>query len=271
MPTGDPVSAAEQGAPLSLLALFGDMRLLDLTLSTAQENLACDEVLLDRAEAEEGDEILRLWVPTHYFVVAGYGNDVDREVHIPFCRQNNIPILRRCSGGGTVLQGPGVLNYSLILRTDHSGPCHSISAANQFVMERHRDIVASLIPTHIEIQGHTDLTIRGLKFSGNSQRRKKRFLLFHGSFLLDFDLALIESALPMPSKEPHYRQRRSHSEFLTNLGVSSDPLKTALSRAWAAHEPVPDLPFQIIASLARTKYSSAEWNLRPVARQCSNQ
>ena len=37
----------------------------------------------------------------------------------------------------------------------------------------------------VEVQGHTDLAINSLKFSGNSQRRKERFLLFHGVFLAE--------------------------------------------------------------------------------------
>ncbi len=252
------------------------MRLLDLTLPTPQENLACDEVLLDLAEEGTGGETLRFWEPTEYFVVVGYGDKIETEVDTAFCRQNNLSILRRCTGGGTVLQGPGILNYSLVLSTDSAGPCHSITAANAFIMERHRDLIASVIDPSgartsarsnppIEVQGHTDLTIGGRKFSGNSQRRKKRFLLFHGSFLLRFDISMIERALPMPSKQPDYRQRRSHAEFLANLDLPSDRVKTVLAGAWQAAGPLSDLPLERISSLARLKYSSDEWILRRLA------
>src|ERR1039458_9324222 len=107
------------------------MKLCDLTLGTPEENLACDEVLLDLCEAGASDELLRWWTPPQYFVVVGYANKADIEVNLAFCRQFNIPVLRRCTGGGTVLQGPGVLNYSLILRIDDSRPVHSIAATNR--------------------------------------------------------------------------------------------------------------------------------------------
>ena len=45
------------------------MKLCDLTLGTPEENLACDEVLLDLCEAGDSDEILRLWALPQYFVV----------------------------------------------------------------------------------------------------------------------------------------------------------------------------------------------------------
>ena len=242
------------------------MRLLDLSLPTPAENLACDEALLDWTEESLGDEVLRFWESTEYFVVVGYGNRIETEVHTTFCRENNIPILRRCSGGGTVLQGPGVLNYSLLLSTDSAGPCHSIGAANTCIMERHRDILASLLNAPVQVQGHTDLTIRGLKFSGNAQRRRKQFLLFHGSLLLNFDLNLIERALSMPSKQPAYRRHRPHSEFLTNLNLSSESIKTALRDSWHALELLDVLPHERISSLA-ARYSSDEWTHRSLAPQ----
>src|SRR5205823_14828569 len=104
------------------------MKCFDLTLPTPEENLACDEALLDSCEEGRSDELLRFWQPAQYFVVLGYSNKVSTEVKLPFCGENRIPVLRRCTGGGTVLQGPGVLNYSLILRANGASPFHSISA-----------------------------------------------------------------------------------------------------------------------------------------------
>src|SRR5580765_5715457 len=110
------------------------MRYCHLTLPTPQENLACDEALLDLCEDRGGQGILRFWEPTQYFVVVGYANAVNTEVNTAFCREHGIPILRRCTGGGTVLQGPGCLNYSLFLPIESGGPLQSISATNDFIL-----------------------------------------------------------------------------------------------------------------------------------------
>jgi lipoate---protein ligase len=238
------------------------MKLCDLTLPTPEENLACDEALLDLCEAGGSEELLRFWAPPQYFVVVGYANKAATEVNLPVCGELGIPVLRRCTGGGTVLQGPGVLNYSLILRIDESGPCHSIPATNQFILERHRDALAGLVQASIEWRGQTDLAIGGLKFAGNAQRRRRRFLLFHGSFLLHLDLDLLAKVLPQPSRQPHYRGNRSHAEFLINLNVPDDAIKAALSQTWDATAPLDTVPFDQIAFLAREKYALDEWNLR---------
>ena len=238
------------------------MFLCDQTLTSPEENLALDEALLDAAEEGEIGESLRFWEPRDYAVVVGYANRVATEVNLSYCRTEGIPVLRRCTGGGTVLQGPGVLNYSLVLRIGPDKPTHSITATNQFVMERQRQALATLLNRKVEVRGHTDLAIDNLKFCGNAQRRKRQHLIFHGSFLLDLDLALVEKALLMPSKQPDYRLKRSHTSFLVNLHRPPTELRTALKRAWEASDPLPEIPTRRVAILVRDKYSLEGWNLK---------
>jgi lipoate-protein ligase A len=232
----------------------------DLSLSSPAENLAADEALLDFCEAGRAGEVLRFWQPTEYFVVAGYANKLASEVNLAFCREHRIPIYRRCTGGGTVLQGPGVLNYSLVLRITETTTGLGIPATNDFVLTRHQRALAGLLQKPVQRAGHTDLAIDGLKFSGNSQRRRKNCLLFHGSFLLEFDLGLVEKSLPFPSHQPPYRAGRSHADFLMNLRVDPSRVKSELARVWNAVDLVNDPPLAEIAALADQKYCSDAWN-----------
>jgi lipoate-protein ligase A len=252
------------------------MKRLDLPPLSAAENLAADETLLDWCESGAGDETLLFWEPRETFVVIGYANKVATEVNVPACEANDVPIFRRCSGGGTVVQMPGGLNYSLILRITENGPTQNITAANQFIMEKNRAAVESVgrvtpcapgggqrtaRPT-ISVRGHTDLCLGDLKFAGNSQRRRKNFLLFHGTLLLNCDLNLISELLLMPSLQPDYRACRPHSDFVTNLRLPAETLKTALAEAWNATDPFPALPLAEIKTLAQSKYTTREWNFK---------
>ena len=245
------------------------MMFLDLTLPSPAENLACDEALLDAAESGEADEALRFWESRDYFVVVGYACKVEAEVNLEACGTCNVPVLRRCSGGGTIVQGPGCLNYALILCIAEERPTRSIGAANAFIMERNRTAVSSAIRDdssfqqdprpEVRVQGHTDLTLNGLKFSGNSQRRRRNFLLFHGTFLLNFDLGRIGEVLRFPSRQPAYRRGRAHAAFLTNLGVNRENIVNQMSKAWRAQ------PFQQpgldkrINALITEKYNNRDW------------
>ena len=238
------------------------MKLLDLTFPCPTENLACDEALLDAAEAGAGAEVLRFWEPRKHFVVVGYANKVATEVNVAACEARGIPVLRRCSGGGTVVQGPGCLNYTLVLRITADGPLHNIGIANQFIMRQNRAALESVVNRPVAVRGHTDLAIGVRKFSGNSQRRRKHFLLFHGTFLLNFDLELIGELLHMPLKQPDYRENRPHDRFLTNLNVPANKVKAALRQAWKAEEPLDNPPLEKITALARDKYAVHAWNFK---------
>lgn len=237
------------------------MHLLDLTLETPAANLACDEALLDFCEARGcGERVLRFWESPRHFVVLGYANKAASEVHLDACRARAIPVLRRCSGGGTVVQGPGCLNYALVLPIE--GGLESITATNCHILKRHRDALRRLTNGDVAIRGQTDLAIEEMKFSGNSQRRRRNFLLFHGSLLLDFDLALIGAVLKFPSKQPDYRRDRPHAKFLANLNVSSESVKNALRDEWQANTKLSSIPKREIEALVQSRYSRDEWNLR---------
>ena len=222
------------------------MKQLDLALPTPAENIARDEALLDAAERGEGGEVLRFWESPTYFVVVGYANKIETEVNVAACEARGIPILRRCSGGGTVVQGPGCLSYALVLSLADHAELRNITAANRFIMERHRAAIEAEVRSQksevrIEVQGHTDLALVTRhpspaifqKFSGNAQRRRRRFILFHGTFLLNFDFAVVSELLPQPSRQPDYRQSRGHMSFLKNLNLPSDLVKSALWGAWS--------------------------------------
>jgi lipoate-protein ligase A len=259
------------------------MHFFNLTLPAPAEYLAADEALLDWCEAGHADEMLLFWEPPETFVVVGYANKVATEVNAAACQSRGVPIFRRCSGGGTVVQMPGGLNYSLILRITETGPTRNISSANQFIMEKNRAAVQSALGhtgSEVSVRGHTDLALitpgprRSLakaghsalrtpkKIAGNAQRRRKHFLLFHGTLLLNCDLNLISELLQMPTHQPDYRASRSHNEFVTNLNLPAKAVKDAFAREWNAGEKFENLPADEIQKLAREKYEKHDWNYK---------
>ncbi|MBI4524058.1 MAG: lipoate--protein ligase family protein [Deltaproteobacteria bacterium] len=238
------------------------MKFIDRTLLLPEHNLACDEALLEMCERGHEDEILRFWESPIHFAVIGYSGRINEEVNLDRCKAENIPVLRRCSGGGAVLQGPGCLNYSLVLKISDSGPSRNISETNESIMARHKATLERGLRTTVSIQGVTDLALGTRKFSGNAQYRRRHCLLYHGTFLLDFDVSSMEKFLPVPGKQPPYREMRSHSDFLINLRIPSSTIKEALKKTWNAADPLEDLPETIIDELVNERYGRAEWNFK---------
>ncbi len=238
------------------------MQYLDLSFEDPALNLACEEALLEVSDLGHGGEILRVWESPTPFVVLGYANKVAREVRAEACASRGIPVLRRCTGGGTVIQGPGCLNYALILHCPESSPLASITSANRYLMEIHAELIRGLSGRPVEVHGVSDLAVDGRKFSGNAQRRTHSWMLFHGTFLLDFDLTLVEQLLPMPSLQPDYRQGRPHGSFLTNLALDRAQLKNALRDYWKAQSGPFELPMDTMQRLMAQKYKDEAWNFR---------
>lgn len=237
------------------------MRCFDLSFPSPAENLAGDEALLNRGEAQ-GFEALRFWESPVPFVVLGYGNRAATEADLTACEASAVPVLRRCSGGGTVLQGPGCLNYALVLDLARAAALGTVSGANGYILERVAAALSRVLPEPVQRCGDTDLVWRGRKFSGNAQRRRRTHLLFHGTVLLGLNQPLMDRCLRFPSRTPEYRQDRSHAEFVSALPLAADTVKQSLQEVWGAVAASAEWPAGETARLVSECYSQSAWNLR---------
>ena len=205
----------------------------DISLPTPQENLLYDDVLLFLAERGRAGECLRFWESKQLFIVLGRISKFEEDVNSGVAITDGIPVLRRSSGGGTVLQGRGCLNYSLVLSRELRPPLSQLHQSYSFILGK---IVRALETLGVNARHRpaSDLVIADAdkKFSGNAQRRGRKFILHHGTLLYDFDLSLIETYLKIPKKIPDYRRGRSHESFLTNIARLPQSLKDAISAAF---------------------------------------
>lgn len=207
-------------------------RLLDLTLSSPAENLALDEALLDELEEQGGDSVLRFWESDRYFVVLGAACRVVDDVHLAACEQDGVPVLRRASGGGTVLQGPGCLSYAFVLPLQSHPRLANIRSTNQFILERIAAALHRWEPA-TAFRGISDLAIGEMKISGNAQRRTRRALLFHGTILHRMPADCIARYLKHPARQPDYRRDRPHNSFLRTIEAQPEAIKAAIAEAWS--------------------------------------
>lgn len=123
--------------------------------STAAEYLAWDDAILQQV-SEGGPEVLWFWEASQPFVVIGRGQRVDLEVDRERCELDGVPVLRRTSGGGAVVQGPGCLCYGMALRIPDTGPLSGVTSTNQWVMERQASALRNVGLEGVVVRGHTD-------------------------------------------------------------------------------------------------------------------
>lgn len=238
------------------------MKLLRLTHESAAANLALDEALLESAEASANyPEVLRIWEPKHPLLVLGRSSPIEQEANLSYCRSHNIEVFRRCSGGQSIVTGPGCLMYAVLLDYRQRPELRMLDQAHRFVMNQMRNSVASL-GIDVEMQGTSDLTHQGRKFSGNALRCKRNWFIYHGTMICDFDIDVIADCLGNPIRQPDYRKNRSHRDFLTQLPTTVSHLGQAIIDQWNATTTLDDWPEEISRRMAAEKYSNHEWTYR---------
>ena len=233
----NPVQVLES-AGVMRLSIVGEGRVIspaaladEATVTIAAVHLALDEALLDAAEAGLAGETLRIWEFAEPTAVLGRGSKISVEVDQRRCEAESIPIVRRCSGGASIVAGPGCLMYSIVLDMRQRPELRRLDAAHQFVIESLKSSINTLLPG-ISMQGTCDLTWNDRKFSGNSLRVARDHLLYHGTLLYAADLPQISRCLGTPPRQPQYRQGRDHASFITNVPLDQGLLVKAVLRAF---------------------------------------
>ena len=212
------------------------MHCKDISFASPQENILFDEVLFSMAEAAESGEVLRFWESPQVFIVLGRIGKAEEEIHLDQVVKDHIPVLRRCSGGGTVLQGPGCLNYSLILSKARDPRLADLRRSYEIILSTLIEIFKILnIAAVFKPVSDLALAAGEKKFSGNAQRRGKKFILHHGTILYDFDRSLIVKYLPVPKSIPEYRRHRSHDEFIANISADPGIIKQAFQKKFSVN------------------------------------
>ncbi|MCE9544837.1 MAG: lipoate--protein ligase family protein [Planctomycetia bacterium] len=235
---------------------------LELTLPTAAENIALDEALLLQCEATGDDaEVFRMWEPAAPMVVLGRSSQVATEVKLDACRRDGVPILRRTSGGASIVAAPGSLMYAVVLSYARRPALRAIDLAHAFVLRSILAAVEKVVPD-VRRAGTSDLVLGDQKFSGNSLRCRRTHLLYHGTILCDMPLELVERYLRIPPRQPQYRAGRSHGEFLIGLPVERAALRAAAAKAFDAPTPRVDWPRELTERLVAEKYARDDWNFR---------
>lgn len=192
--------------------------------------LARDWALFEAVETGEADHLYRCWETARPAVVAGRHRLLPADVHEDACRADDVPVLRRASGGGTVVLAAGCLNYAVALSL--------VSRPELLDVEYSFAVILDAVVAAVDIPGMeragTDLSLGGRKVSGNAQRRGRRALLHQGTLLYDFDATLAERYLKEPLRQPAYRAGRRHTAFMANLPMPSDRLRVRLESGLAS-------------------------------------
>jgi hypothetical protein len=135
----------------------------------------------------------------------------------PAPRSAAVPVIRRFTGGGTVVVDEGTLFVSFVANRGDVGGAplypREIMAWSQGL---YAPLLARLAPgSPFHLHEH-DYCLGDFKVGGNAQSVSRDRWVHHTSWLWDFTPARM-ALLALPSKRPAYRRDRPHTSFLTRL------------------------------------------------------
>ena len=157
-------------------------------------NLAIDEAILDSVLKGRISPTLRFWRNDRSVIVGRFQRICD-EVDLDLCAKEGISVVRRMSGGGTVYQDLGNLNYTIVLTDEHRlikglGITESYKIFCSWLQR-----ALKLMGLNPEFKPPGNILLNGKKISGSAQLRRRGGVLHHGTLLVNADLNLMKKVL----------------------------------------------------------------------------
>ncbi len=226
-------------------------------------NLATEQYLLH----EQSEDILMLW-QSESAVVCGKHQNACAEANYAFCKENNIHIARRLSGGGTVFHDLGNVNFTFV-KALSEGMERAIDYKRY--LEPIREVLSNL-GIHTNYSQRDDLLINDLKISGNAQHIYQKGLkgLHHGTLLYDSDLGSLKRAIHSEGaykgkSVPSNRSDVTNIRKWTDLGATSVFIEKLCHQLESFYDvtstPLSDTEKSRCQQISDEKFSQESWIL----------
>ncbi len=232
-------------------------------------NLALEEALVMHSGCS-GSIYFRLWRNRQAVIVGRSWTISLGGVNLEALHQDNVPLIRRISGGGAVYHDLGNLNYSIMLPW-RSSPFKGVEYAYRRLIHVLTKALKSL-GFDARIANESDIVVKGFKVSGNSVAVKWRALLLHGTLLIDADIRRLKRYTLPPKHVPkNIDPVKYRPANLSDIAGYKIPLEKIVDAIIDAVENVlgkpvkPMLPPQnviVAAHVLEEKYRNPDWNLK---------
>lgn len=170
--------------------------------------------LPDSKLLNENSNRFLVWIPDKKYIVLGASNTIEDSLFLDNVIQDDVSVMKRFSGGQTVLLTPNNLIISCVF--DHKNKLqpkdifHNINMIIKSALEKSG-------ANFLSLTGISDIAIAGKKILGSAIYKNKEKLIYHAVLNVGEPATSIGKYLKHPVKEPDYRAGRNHIDFVTSL------------------------------------------------------
>lgn len=226
-------------------------------------NIAAEEYFLKNFN----ENIFMLWT-NEPSVIIGKHQNAYSEIDYEFVKRNNLPVIRRISGGGTVYHDLGNINFTFIYNIPE----------NENKLDKNRftpkivEILNKIGLKGIKIENRNSLSINGLKFSGNSEHLWKNRILHHGTILYSSNLQNLINIINKNNKIYIDNSVKSVISKVTNIcdffhkKINKEEFIELIIKQFTeinfptSYYTLNQFDIDSINNLVENKYSKFEWN-----------
>ncbi len=191
-------------------------RLLDTPPMSAADNMALDEVLLELKGKNRSPNTIRFLQFKPRAVLVGYHQSVQEEIRLDYCREHNIEINRRITGGGAIFFDENQLGWEIYCDKKF----FDISIPNNRLFRKLCQPVATALGQlglEAVFRPRNDIEINGRKISGTGGTESDDAFMFQGTMLVDFDVDTMLRALHIPVEKLKAKEIDSVKDRVTCL------------------------------------------------------
>ena len=259
-------------------------RLINTERNNAATNMAIDEAMLLTQKASF-QPTLRFYDWLQPAFSFGYFQQISEEVDVAACDAHGIELVRRITGGGTVIHGWD-MTYTIIVPHASGAFPKDISAAYSTISDclinglqrldidvahqNEKPIAGDSPNICLTNPAQYDTLLGGKKIAGVSQRRNQTGVMYQGYIALDCPAS---DVLALASRQVSFDQVAAGKSTAINQCRSAPIYRKQLEGAVAVGfeetlgirlvEAEPSSQeIETAESLAQTKYGAAEWNFR---------